>query len=55
TVRVEYARELIVSTGLPLKAVAMEAGLGTASFLCRLFRSTYGVTPGSLRKYPDRR
>ncbi len=51
--RVEYARELIVATDLPLKAVAQRAGLGTASFLCRLFRSAYGVTPGSLRKYPD--
>lgn len=52
TVRVEYARELIVATDLPLKAVALRAGLGSASFLCRLFRETYDLTPGSLRRHP---
>ncbi len=55
SIRLERAREMVVATDLPLKAIAMAAGLGTASFLCRLFRSTYGVTPSSLRKYSDER
>lgn len=48
--RVEYARRLILTTDLPLKAVAPIVGLGDEYAFSKLFRKILGVTPGSLRR-----
>ena len=48
--RIEYARDLIISTELPLKAIAPMAGLGDEYQLSRYFRKYLNITPGSLRK-----
>jgi AraC-like DNA-binding protein len=47
--RLETARSLILTTGLPLKAVAPMAGLGDEYHLSRLFRKHFGFPPGALR------
>jgi len=47
--RLEAARNLILTTNLPLKAVAPEVGLGDEYHLSRLFRRCLNATPGALR------
>ncbi len=47
--RVDRARELILTTDLPLKTVAPLTGLANEQHLSRLFRRQLGITPGSLR------
>lgn len=47
--RLGQARDLLVSSSLPLKSVAQRSGLGDEHALCRLFRRHFGVSPGSLR------
>ncbi len=47
--RVEYARSLILTTSLPLKAVAPRAGLGDQYHMSRLFRRYLDMTPGEIR------
>lgn len=48
--RVERARDLILSTSLPLKEIAAEVGLGDVFHLGRLFRQRLGTTPAGLRR-----
>jgi AraC-like DNA-binding protein len=48
--RLEAARSLILTTGLPLKAVAPLAGLGDEYHLSRLFKKRFGFPPGALRR-----
>ncbi len=48
--RVEHARNLILTTALPLKRIAPAVGLGDVYRMCRLFRKHLGITPGSLRR-----
>lgn len=47
--RLEQARDLLVSSSLPLKSIAQRSGLGDEHALCRLFRRHFGASPGSLR------
>lgn len=49
-IRLERARELILSTSLPLKDIAPQSGLGNEYALSRLFRRRFGVAPGEMRK-----
>ncbi|MEL7240267.1 MAG: helix-turn-helix transcriptional regulator, partial [Planctomycetota bacterium] len=35
-----------------LQAIATKLGFGSASYLCRVFRKRYGITPGELRRRP---
>lgn len=49
-IRVEYARELVLTSSLALKAIAPKAGLGDAYHMSRLFQRYLGIRPGSLRK-----
>lgn len=53
--RLDCARDLLVSSTLPLKSIAERCGLGDEHSLCRLFRRHFGVSPGSLRGYTRRR
>ena len=48
--RVEYARDLVLSTSLPLKLIAEKAGLGDQYHMSRLFRKHLGTSPGRLRR-----
>ncbi len=49
--RAEYARELILSTSLPLKEIAPKAGLGDEYSLSRMFRKLFKNTPGHYRRF----
>jgi transcriptional regulator GlxA family with amidase domain len=49
-VRTEAAAHLLVSTGLPLTAVARHCGLGSAETLRQAFRDRYGVPPSRYRR-----
>lgn len=48
--RVERARELLRTTGLPLAEVALCTGFSDQSQLCHHFKRAVGVTPGQFRK-----
>lgn len=47
--RVEAARDLILTTDLPLKQVAEHCGLGNPQHFARVFRAQVGQAPGTLR------
>lgn len=49
-IRVQQARDLILSSGQPIKAVAPLVGLGSELALYRLFRRYLHITPGQLRR-----
>lgn len=53
-VRLERARDLILTTALPLKEIAQRVGLGDVYHMTRLFRRHLGATPGSLRRHGPR-
>ena len=48
--RVEAARDLVLTTTLPMKAIALQVGLGDEYRLSRLFRTCLGRPPGALRR-----
>jgi len=49
-IRVGHARDLILTSNLPLKAIAPMTGLGDEISLYRLFRRYVNITPGQLRR-----
>lgn len=59
--RLGKARDLLVSTNLPLSDIAERTGHGTSSYLSRAFHNAEGVPPGKYRRavqgasasYPD--
>lgn len=42
--------DLLISTGLPIKEVAGEAGYSAASDFCHSFRRHHGISPSQYRK-----
>lgn len=48
--RANFARELILGTGLPLKEIAPRAGLGNEYAMSRIFRRYFNLPPGKLRR-----
>jgi len=48
-IRIEAARDLLLTTNLPLKEIAPRCGLGDEYHLSRLFRRYQDVTPSELR------
>lgn len=50
-IRSDYARDLILTTNLPLKEIAPAAGLGNEYSLSRIFRRQFGSPPGEFRRY----
>lgn len=48
--RMEKARELLMSTDLPIKFICAQAGYPRLSNFITAFRRRYGYTPGSLRR-----
>ncbi len=49
-IRLGHARDLMLTTDLPVKAIAPLAGLGDEVALYRLFRRYLSTTPGQLRR-----
>jgi AraC-like DNA-binding protein len=50
-IRMMAARELLLTTNLPLKEIAPRTGLGDAYRLCRLFRQHFHMTTSALRRW----
>lgn len=48
--RIDFARSIVLTTNLPLKAIAPMAGLGNEYSLSRLFSRYLGMSPRELRK-----
>ncbi|HKT02450.1 MAG TPA: helix-turn-helix domain-containing protein [Rugosimonospora sp.] len=48
--RVEHARRLLETTGLPIDRVARQAGFGTAASLRQHLHTTVGVSPAAYRR-----
>jgi len=48
--RADYARDLLLTTDLPLKEIAAKTGLGDEYALSRVFRHCFGMPPGAFRK-----
>lgn len=48
--RLDQARNLLMSTALPVSAVAARVGFGSRSHFSRAFRGRFGLDPSSLRK-----
>jgi AraC-like DNA-binding protein len=49
-IRLSHARDLILSTNLPLKSIAPKVGFSDEFHLSRLIRRYHGISPGALRK-----
>ena len=45
TYRINKAKELLVSTSLSLEEIALKVGFANSSYLCKVFKSTTGITP----------
>ena len=43
--RIDKAKELLVSTTLSLEEIATKVGFANSSYLCKVFKSTTGMTP----------
>ena len=48
--RADYAKDLLLTTDLPLKEIAIKAGLCDEYALSHVFRLHFGMPPGSFRK-----
>ena len=48
--RLEYARQLLQDTTLPVTEIAMQSGYQNVSYFIRSFKKTYGVPPLRYRK-----
>lgn len=48
--RADYARDLLLTTDLPLKEIAVKTGLGDEYALSRVFRLQFGLPPGAFRR-----
>ena len=51
--RADYARDLLLTTDLPLKEIAVKTGLGDEYALSRIFRIHFGLPPGAFRKHHE--
>ncbi len=49
-VRVERAKELLISTDQPLTTIARRTGFQTPQYLVQVFRRQVGMTPGMFRR-----
>jgi len=48
--RIQRAKELLVSTNLPINDIAEESGYKTAKYFIKIFRELEGMTPSAYRK-----
>ena len=48
--RLEYARDLLLTTTLSIREVALQSGYASESYFGRLFKATYGTSPSAFRE-----
>lgn len=48
--RIQRAKELLISTNLPINDIAEESGYKTAKYFIKIFRELEGMTPSAYRK-----
>ncbi len=51
--RLERAKRLLATTGLPISEVGLESGFGDAAYFTRAFRAATGLTPRAFRAAKD--
>ncbi|WP_139187854.1 response regulator transcription factor [Bacillus tuaregi] len=53
--RIQRAKELMISTNLPINEIAEEVGYKTSKYFIKLFKENEGVTPSAYRKTHNER
>jgi two-component system response regulator YesN len=53
--RIQRAKELLISTNLPVNDIAEESGYKTAKYFIRIFKEIEGMTPSAYRKNNNER
>lgn len=53
--RIQRAKELMISTNLPINEIAEEAGYKTSKYFIKLFKENEGMTPSAYRKNNNER
>lgn len=53
--RIQRAKELLMTTNLPINDIAEESGYKTAKYFIKIFRELEGVTPSAYRKTNNER
>jgi two-component system, response regulator YesN len=53
--RIQRAKELVVTTNLPINEIAEEVGYKTAKYFIKIFKDLEGMTPSAYRKYGNER
>lgn len=48
--RIEYAKELLLTTSLSVRDISAMAGFSSDGYFCKIFKATVGVTPASFRE-----
>ncbi|MEH7180075.1 response regulator transcription factor [Neobacillus vireti] len=51
--RIQRAKELVVSTNLPINEIAEEVGYKTSKYFIKIFKEIEGITPSTYRKTND--
>ena len=51
--RLQKAKELLLSTDLPIKQIAYQSGFNSPSYFSRLFKDVFGVSPSEFRNNKD--
>lgn len=49
-IRIDKAKALLVQTGLSISQISLEAGFGSHTWFCAVFRKKTGMSPGEYRK-----
>ncbi|MGD0837111.1 MAG: AraC family transcriptional regulator [Polyangia bacterium] len=49
-IRLEEAKRLVAAGGTTVKEVAQRCGYGDANYFCKVFRKSFGVSPGAFRR-----
>ena len=53
--RIQHAKNLLITTNLPVGEIAEESGYKTAKYFIKIFKELEGVTPSAYRKNNDER
>jgi two-component system, response regulator YesN len=48
--RIQRAKELVISTNLPINEIAEEVGYKTSKYFIKIFKEMEGITPSTYRK-----
>lgn len=50
-VKLQYAMSLLLHTNYQIEKIALDSGFADQSYLCHLFKKTYGISPSEYRKF----